>query len=160
MAKRYGSAGTTRSFLKTVERSIEKFNISAEDVLRNSALDMFDKMKEATPVDTGNLRNSLVVSVNGPSSPTVTGPGLGPSDDTFRSGAEQSISNIMSAKVGDKISFYYGAVYARIQNYGFSGFDKNGRFMNIAGKFWIERVGSQWRSTMRAVANKFKVASK
>lgn len=160
MAKIYGSAGTTRGFLQAVNKWTREQEERSETALQNTALEFYDALKNATPVDTGNLRNSLIASVNGPASATVTGPGNSPSDDTFRSGAEQSIANIMSAKLGDRISYVYGATYARRLNYGFVGYDSLGRFFNQAGRFWIERVGSQYRSIARRVATALRLASK
>jgi len=161
LAKIRGSAGTTRGFiaavnkwtLETEERSLEAF--------QNGALDFYDALAKATPVDTGNLRNSLVASVNGQGAvATVTGPGNTSQDDTFRSGASQSIAAIMSAKLGDRISFIYNATYARRLNYGFTGADSLGRFYNTPGRFWIETVGAKYRSIMRAAATRLRMDMK
>lgn len=160
MAKIYGSAGTTRGFLQAVNKWTREQEERSETALQNTALEFYNELRDATPVDTGNLRNSLIASVNGPAAATVTGPGSSPSDSSFRSGAEQSIANIMTAKLGDKISYVYSATYARIQNYGYVGYDSAGRFRNVAGKFWIERVGSQYRSIARRVATALRLQSK
>lgn len=160
MAKIQGSAGTTRGFLQAVNKWTRETEERSETALQNTALEFYDALRDATPVDTGNLRNSLIASVNGPAAATVTGPGNNPSDASFRSGAEQSIGNIMNAKLGDKISYVYLATYARRLNYGFVGFDSLGRFYNQAGRFWIERVGSQYRSIARRVATALRLQSK
>lgn len=160
MARKYGSAGTTRSFSRSVNKWALEMEERSEQAFQNAALDFYDEMARQTPVDTGNLRNSLIASVNGPSAATVTGPGANSGDSTFRSGASTSIANIMSAKIGDKISFVYMATYARRLNYGFVGTDSLGRTFNQAGRFWIERVGSQWRSISRRAATRLKMAMK
>ena len=160
MAKIRGSAGTTRGFLQSVNKWTRETEERSETALQNTALEFYNELRDATPVDTGNLRNSLIASVNGPSAATVTGPGSSPSDSSFRSGAEQSIANIMTAKLGDKISYVYSATYARRLNYGFVGYDSLGRFFNQAGRFWIERVGSQYRSIARRVATALRLQSK
>lgn len=154
MAKIGGSAGTTRGFLKSIADWSKKSEQAAVEVFQNGALDMYDALSDATPVETGNLRNSLVAHVNGISGATVTGPGNTSSDSTFRSGANQSIANIMSLKLGDKVSFVYHASYARRLNYGFTGYDSLGRYYNQPGRFWIEQVGSRYKSIMRNSASR------
>lgn len=160
MARKYGSAGTTRSFSRSVSKWTQETEERSEAAFQNAAIDFYDAMAAATPVDTGNLRNSLIASVNGPASATVTGPGASSADSTFRGGASQSIANIMTAKIGDKISFVYNATYARRLNYGFFGTDSLGRTYSQPGRFWIEQVGSQWRSIARRAATRLKMAMK
>lgn len=160
MARINGSAGTTRGFLQAVNKWTREQEERSETALQNTALEFYNELRDATPVDTGNLRNSLIASVNGPAAATVTGPGSSPSDSSFRSGADQSIANIMTAKLGDKISYVYSATYARRLNYGFVGFDSLGRYYSQAGRFWIERVGSQYRSIARRVATALRLQSK
>lgn len=155
MAKR----GTTRGFLASVNKWTLETEERSTDAFRNGSLDFYDALAKATPVDTGNLRNSLVATVNG-NTATVTGPGNTSSDNAFRSGAESSIANIMSAKIGDKVSFMYNAVYVLAQNYGFTGYDSLGRFRNTPGKFWIQAVGARYRSIMRAAATRLRMKMK
>lgn len=159
MAKIRGSVGTTRGFLKSINQWSQETQQKSEDAYRNGALDFYDALERATPVLTGNLRNSLVAHV-GDATGTVTGPGANSGDDTFRSGASESIANIMRAKIGDKITYVYHATYARRLNNGFVGTDRLGRFYNQAGRFWIERVGSQYRTIMRAAATRLRMAMK
>lgn len=155
MARIGGSAGTTRGFLNSIAKWSEKAESAAVDVFRNGSLDMYDELAAATPVDTGNLRNSLVAHVNGFVTSTVTGPGASSSDSTFRSGAEQSIAAISALELGDKVTYVYHASYARRLNYGFTGYDSLGRYFNQPGRFWIERVGGRYKSIMRAAATRF-----
>lgn len=155
MAKR----GTTRGFVRAVNKWTLETEERSTQAFRNGSLDFYDELSKATPVLTGNLRNSLVATVNG-NTTTVTGPGNSSSDSTYRSGAESSIANIMNAKLGDKISYMYGALYMRRLNYGFSGFDRLGRYYNQAGRFWVQQVGARYRSIMRAAATKLRMASK
>lgn len=149
MAKR----GTTRGFSQAVNKWTLATKERSNEAFRNGALDFYDALSAATPVDTGNLRNSLVATVNG-STATVTGPGASSSDSTFRSGAETSISNIMSAQIGDRISYMYNATYVLRVNYGFVGFDSLGRYYNQPGRFWIQSVGARYKSIMRAAATR------
>lgn len=153
------SRGTTRGFLKAVNKWTRETEERSNEAFRNGALDFYDALSDATPVLTGNLRNSLVATVNG-STTTVTGPGRDPSDKAYRGGAEQSIANIINAKIGDRISFMYSATYFRRLNYGFVGFDSIGRFYNQAGRFWVQTVGARYRSIMRAAASRLGMKSK
>lgn len=155
MAKR----GTSRGFLKAVNKWTKETEQRSEEAFRDGALDFYIKMQEATPVDTGNLRNSLVAQVGGDIS-TVTGPGVNSNDSTYRSGAEASINNIINLKLGDRINYSYLATYARRLNSGFVGFDSLGRYYNQPGIFWIERVGAQWRSILRAAATRNRLRMK
>lgn len=152
-------AGTTRGFLQAVNKWTRETKERSEQAFQNTALEFYDALAKATPVDTGNLRNSLVASVGG-NQQMVTGPGNSPSDSTFRSGAETSIANIMNARLGDRISFLYLATYARRLNYGFTGFDSLGRYYNQPGRFWIQQVGAQYRSIARRVATSLRMQMK
>jgi len=160
MARIGGSAGTTRGFSNAVNKWTLATQERSEQAFQNASLDFYDALAAATPVDTGNLRNSLIASVNGSASPSVTGPGNTSSDSTYRGGAEQSIGNIMSAKIGDRISYIYLASYARRLNYGFTGTDSAGRMINQAGRFWVEAVGSRYRAIMRAAATRLRMKMK
>lgn len=160
MARIGGSAGTTRGFLNSVNKWTLETEQRSEDAFRNGALDFYDALSAATPVLTGNLRNSLVARVGGDGVQTITGPGSNPNDSTFRSGASQSIAAIMSAKLGDRISYIYQATYARRLNYGFNGADALGRVYHQAGRFWIEQVGARYRSIMRAAATRLRMRMK
>ena len=91
MAKR----GTARGFVQAVNKWTLATEQRSNEAFRNGALNFYDELSKATPVPTGNLRNSLVATVNGNTS-SVTGPGNSSSDSTFRSGAETSIANIMT----------------------------------------------------------------
>lgn len=152
-------AGTTRGFVQAVNKWTKETEERSETAFQNTVLEFYDALRDATPVDTGNLRNSLVASVGG-SQQMVTGPGLNSSDSGFRSGAETSIANIMNAKLGDRISFLYSATYARRLNYGFTGYDSLGRYYNQPGRFWIQRVGAQYRSIARRVATALRMQMK
>ena len=153
MARIKGSVGTSRGFLNSVSKWTRETQERSEDAFRNGALDFYDELRNATPVLTGNLRDSLVAHVNSSGDETtVTGPNF--------SGQERSISNISGLKIGDRVSYIYHATYARRQNLGFVGLDSLGRYYNVAGKFWIEAVGGRYRSIMRAAASRLKMRMK
>jgi hypothetical protein len=148
--------GTTRAFLRSVNAWTLQTEERSEQAFREGSLDFYDALRDATPVLTGNLRNSLVATTNGETS-IVTGPGNDSTDRSFRSGENTSRANIMSAKIGDKISYMYTATYFRRLNYGFTGFDSLGRFYNQAGRFWVQAVGARYRSIMRAAATRLRM---
>ena len=152
-------AGSTRGFLASVNAWTKATEERSEQAFQNTSLEFYNELSKATPVLTGNLRNSLVASVGG-NQQMVTGPGRTSSDDSYRGGAEQSISNIMNAKIGDRISYLYLANYARRWNYGFTGYDSLGRFYNQAGRFWIQAVGARYRSIARRVAASLRMKMK
>ena len=160
MARVGGSAGTTRGFLSSVNKWTKETEERSLEAFQNGALDFYDELYDNTPKLTGNMANSLIVRNGGENTQTVTGPGLTPNDGTFRSGASQSIAAIMSAKLGDRLSYIYQATYTRRQNYGFTGTDSLGRMYNQAGRFWIERVGGRYRSIMRAAASRLRMKMK
>ena len=161
MARTRGTVGTTRGFLQSVNKWTKETEERSETAFQNGLLNFYDELARETPVDTGNLRNSLVASLNSEGDQQlVTGPGTGPQDDTYRGGAEASIAAISRAKIGDKVSFLYGATYARRLNNGFFGTDSLGRTYAQPGRFWIERVGAKYRSIMRAAATAIRMQSK
>ncbi len=149
MARIRGSAGTTRGFLKSVNQWTRETEERSTDAYREGVKDFYDAMAAATPVDTGNLRNSLVATKSGyAETQNPTGPGYA------NSGVSQSYMEIDSLTLGDRISLIYRATYARRLNYGFVGVDSLGRYYNQAGRHWIEAVGGRYRSIMRSAASR------
>lgn len=161
MARIKGTVGTTRGFSKSIGKWNQETLQRSEDAFKNGILDFYDELAAATPVDTGNLRNSLGVNINGAGdTAVVTGPGNTSADSTFRGGASTAIANIMQVKLGDRVQFLYGATYARRVSRGFVGLDKLGRYYNQRPNPWIEIVGSRYRSIMRAAASRLRMAMK
>lgn len=161
MARIKGTVGTSRGFSKAIGKWNQETLQRSEDAFKNGLLDFYDELADATPVLTGNLRNSLGVNINGAGdTAVVTGPGNTSADSTFRGGASTAIANIMQVKLGDRVQFLYGATYARRLNNGFFGADRLGRVYSQPGRFWIERVGARYRSIMRAAASRLRIAAK
>lgn len=161
MARVTGSVGTTRGFLKAIDKWTQETEEKSERAFQNGLLDFYDELAAATPVDTGNLRNSLGANIVGQGAgATVTGPGSTSADSTFRGGASGAIATIMRAKIGDRVQFVYGATYARRVSKGFVGLDRLGRYYNQRANPWIERVGSRYRSIMRAAASRLRMQMK
>lgn len=95
------------------------------------------------PVDTGNLRNSLMSSLSG---------GVG------AMGPASHIMVAASMKAGDTATFTYTAEYARRVNSGFVGQDSLGRTYNQQGAFFVEGAVDQWPAIVRASVAKAKAA--
>lgn len=157
MARIRGSAGTTRGWIQSVNKWTKETEERMETAFQNISLTFYYRMRDATPVDTGNLRDSLVAYINSSGAPSLV---TGPNGGAVRSGESESIGNIMNLQLGDKVSYVYNATYARRLNYGFTGFDSLGRYYNQPGRFWIEQVGSQYRTIARQVATELKVQFK
>lgn len=134
--------GTTTSFTKVVRDSSERFMADAESVYQETNKILYDRLEEETPKDTGHLAGSLVATVSGnveSSGPTNVTTGEG-------SGRAESYMNIDSAKITDKINFFYRATYFLYVNYG---------TVNMRGRFWVERVRAEYPSIARAVARRY-----
>lgn len=149
-------AATTRGFLNAVNKWTRETEERSQDAFREGAKDFYDAIAAATPVDTGHLRGSLVATVNGATESQA------PTNVFYAegSGAAESYSNIDNAKLGDKISYRYRATYWARVNFGFVGVDSLGRMYNQAGRFWIQAVGSRYRSIMRAAATRLRMKMK
>lgn len=134
-------------------RAVNKWTLETEerstDAFREGSKDFYDALWNETPVDTGFLRNSLKATINGnDASMAVTG------TEYNQSSIPESYVAIDSAELGDRINYVYAATYARRLNLGFTGFDSLGRYISQPGRFWIESVGSRYRSIMRAAATR------
>lgn len=97
------------------------------------------------PVDTGNLRNTLMSSLSG---------GVG------SQGAASHIMVAASMKAGDTATFTYTAAYARRVNSGFTGQDSLGRTYNQTGAHFVENAVDQWPALVAASVAKAKAAIK
>ncbi|MFD2439740.1 hypothetical protein ACFSS8_05970 [Paracoccus kondratievae] len=81
------------------------------------------------PVDTGNLRNSLISELNGVQIGT---------------GATSYTLAAAGMEPGDIARFGWTAAYALRQELGFVGQDSLGRTYNQAGKHFVEGAADQW----------------
>jgi hypothetical protein len=94
------------------------------------------------PVDTGNLKNSLMASTT--SMPTV--------DQQEKQYADQSgeieliIANL---DVGETLYLGFQAAYGPRMNYGFVGEDSLGRLYNQAGYGFVDAEAQDWPQTVK-----------
>src|SRR5690606_8968630 len=128
MARVRGTAGTTRGFVRAVNKWTLETEQRCTDAFREGMKDFYDELWNATPVDTGNLRNSLRAEKNGAAAFSMPS---GPGD--YNSSRSQAYMVLDSLELGDKVTLGYAATYARRLNYGFVGFDSLGRYFNQAG---------------------------
>lgn len=147
---RSGNLGVSRGFSKAVNQWTKATVQRSEEAFQMGALDLFIALRDATPIDTGYLRSSLKVGINGalPSgAPNAYG---SVSNDT------EALSVIAQLKLGDKVTMGYSAGYALRLNYGFTGYDSLGRYYSQAGRFWVEAISSQYVSIMRRAATRLR----
>lgn len=154
MARR--TTATTRGFLASVNKWTKETEERSTDAFREGSKDFYDELEANTPRLTGNLRGSLVATVNGATERS------GPTNLDYAegSGRAESYVNIDNAKLGDRISYRYRALYWRRLNFGFTGADALGRVYNQAGRFWIQQVGARYRSIMRRAATRLRMKMK
>lgn len=101
-------------------------------IFQTSAQFIAEGIVDDTPIDTGFLRNSFMVSLR-PLPPIGTELGL--SSDT---------SAIAQAKLTDTIHMGFTAVYAMRLEYGFDGMDSLGRYYNQSGRFFVRNQVQRW----------------
>jgi hypothetical protein len=98
------------------------------------------------PIDTGNLRNSLMASTA--SMPSVR-------EGEFGDNSGQVTFAIAGANIGDTIWIGWQAVYAARMNYGFTGTDAAGRSFNQTGRHFVQAKANKWQSYVDAAAAEF-----
>lgn len=147
---RSGNLGISRGFSQAVNKWTKQTEQRCEEAFQMGALDLFIALRDATPIDTGFLRSSLKVGINGalPSgAPNAYG---SVSNDT------EALGVIAQLKLGDKVTMGYSSSYAMRVNYGFTGYDSLGRYYNQAGRFWVEAISAKYVSIMRRAATRLR----
>ena len=137
------SQGQAR-FAAEVDEWVRATKARMDAVFRTATLRLIQKMQtpgEYVPFDTGALRASLVVTVNGSPPPPRTKEPASPS--TAWSDGEV-IATIAGAVAGDKVIASYTVAYARRLEFGFVGTDSLGRTYNQQGRGWVRRAAQQW----------------
>jgi len=150
MARVAGSVGTTRGFSKAVNQWTKQTIQRSEEAFQMGVLDFFIYLRDTTPIDTGYLRSSLTLGINGniPAGPNAE---YGSVYNDMR-----ALNVIGQLKLGDRVALVYNAPYARRLEYGFVGYDSLGRYYNQAGRFWITAAGNKYVSIMRAAATRLR----
>jgi len=145
-----GNLGINRGFSSAVSKWTKATEERATEAFQMGSLDFFLALRDATPVDTGLLRSSLIAGKNGE---VAAGP---PNLADSTSGDLAALGVFSSLKLGDKITMVYRTTYAMRVNYGFVGFDSLGRYFNQAGRHWVEAVSAKYVSIMRRAASRLK----
>lgn len=148
MARLVGSVGTTRGFSNAVNAFVKKVPEKRLEAYHEGLKDFRDELLSVTPIDTGNLRASLLTSNAG----EVTSGPYKEYGSTYNAAASNAV--IDAAGDGQRVSFVYRAPYARRLEYGFTGIDSLGRSYNHAGRFWISATSKRFVSIMRAAATR------
>ena len=92
------------------------------------------------PVDTGFLRNSLVVELRNAEAAKGT-PDDGKESNTSLDAVTLGLS---SMQLGDPFSVAWVAEYALRRHYGFKGTDSLGREYNETGMLWRDNAAQKW----------------
>jgi len=119
-------SGTRDPFQVQVERWVAKAQADANAAMMATATDALARVKELTPVVTGNLRANWTIMLQGAA-------------DTI-DGNVNSQDVIAKFEVGDQIIIGNPVVYAPRVNWGFTGTDSLGRHYNQNGKYMIEQT--------------------
>jgi hypothetical protein len=135
MAKRSFSAQLSDWARNTEQRMAAVFRQGAQTVANEVR-----KSKASgghMPVDTGNLRRSLIASNT--EMPTVE---AGNAD--FADKSQNIKLTIAKTKLGGRIYLGFQAVYARRMEYGFRGEDSAGRTYNQVGNGFVRLTAQRW----------------
>lgn len=139
-----------KSFSAQVSEWVTKAEGRIEAVFKDSAQELFSIAQTPVakggnmPVDTGNLRNSFVSSLNGQGGLT---------------GAVSYELTIAGAKIGDTIFGGWTAAYARRIEYGFTGTDSLGRAFNQNGRGFVRHAAEQWQDIVDRNARRLRELS-
>lgn len=131
-------------FSAQVANWTKKTKTAQEHIFRMSVQKLADEIllpKERggnMPVDTGNLRRSLLAS-------TSAMPAIRTGAETFADNAGQIALVIAGASANDTLYLGFQAVYARRMEYGFIGEDSLGRNYNQAGNNFVSLAVQKWQ---------------
>lgn len=136
------TAGMTKWAKKSQDRVEAVFKMASQDLANEVRVP-----KGAggnMPVDTGNLRRSLMASTS--AMPSVK-------DGKFDQDNDGQISLVIdNAHLGDTIYLGFQAAYARRMEYGFVGKDALGRTYNQQGNGFVRLAAQRWPAIVRAAA--------
>lgn len=104
-------------------------------VFQTSVQFMAEDIVKTSPVDTGFLRNSFQITLNG--LPSIGDAGIG---------LEGISGAVAGAKLTDTVYLSFTAEYAMLLEYGFEGADSLGRLYNQSGRFWVRGAAQNWNT--------------
>ncbi|ULJ73595.1 hypothetical protein [Rhizobium gallicum] len=126
-----------------LERSEAVFQTAAQEVANEVRSPVSDGGR--MPVDTGNLRRSLMAS-------TASMPPIKEGAEQFNDSGVELI--IAGAALGETVFLGFQAAYAARMNYGFVGQDSLGRTYNQAGYGFVDAVAQRWPQIVAAAEAK------
>lgn len=132
------------NFSAQVKGWADKTKKAQEHIFRMSVQKLADEIllpKERggnMPVDTGNLRRSLLAS-------TSAMPAIRSGSETFSDNSGQIALVVGSASANDTLYLGFQAAYARRMEYGFVGEDSLGRNYNQAGNHFVSLAVQKWQ---------------
>lgn len=144
LCNRLQGYGDMTSFSASVSKWTEKATRNQVLVFRSATQDLVDAVLLSKhsggnmPIDTGNLRRSLMGSTA--AMPTVQ---RGVTDFPDNSG--QISLTIAGAKLTDTIYLGFQAPYALRMEYGFIGEDAIGRYYNQSGNQFVGLAAQRWQ---------------
>lgn len=130
-----------KRFSQQISDFVAKSEARTRAVMQESAKELVTRAQRpvaqggSMPVVTGNLRNSLVVAINGVK---------------IGEGGDSHMTAIAAYRVGDEIFVGWTANYARRMEYGFTGTDSLGRNYNQQGYHFLGLAVQKWQSIVLA----------
>ncbi|WP_426235863.1 hypothetical protein [Pararhizobium sp. DWP1-1-3] len=135
------------SFAAQVSEWCQQVEGAAEAVFQTAAQAVANEVREPLasggrmPIDTGNLRRSLMASTS--AMPTVK-----PDQETFSDSGLELV--IAGAELGSTVYLGFQAAYAARMNFGFVGEDSLGRVYNQTGYGFVDAVAQRWPQIVAA----------
>jgi hypothetical protein len=118
-------------FTERAEKQLRKIALASALDLINDAQNPVAKQGGSMPVDTGNLRNSITMELNGGA--VAKGNGKEPS------GNDAILLTIGKFQVGDVIAINWTAPYARARHYKPENFGQG-------GGYWRDKAAAKWQT--------------
>lgn len=119
----------------------------AEAIFRDAAQTVANEVRTPLadggrmPIDTGNLRRSLMAS-------TSDMPSIKPEQTTFNDAGLEMV--IAGAELGGTVFLGFQAAYSARLNFGFVGTDSLGRVYNQQGYGFVDAVAQRWPQIVAA----------
>lgn len=135
------------SFAAQVSEWCQQVEGAAEAVFQTAAQEVANEVREPLasggrmPIDTGNLRRSLMAS-------TSAMPTIKPDQETFSDSGLELV--IAGAELGSTVYLGFQAAYAARMNFGFVGEDSLGRVYNQTGYGFVDAVAQRWPQIVAA----------
>jgi hypothetical protein len=125
-----------------IERWVRKALGLSQQAMLAIAQDALARVRELTPVITGNLRANWQVVPAGQENELERGPGTpaGRLDGGLALTQYAADGGAIGFKMGDRLLIMNPAVYARRVEFGFVGQDSRGRFYNQPGRGMMQQT--------------------